>query len=122
MPKEKVKKQPVVATPSPQKAGLPLKVNKPIVLTPDKTKALENFISGIRDMAGIAGDVGLRSFAEGLGVDFKIVNNEMVAEMREKGDTGLYLDGQLAYKNKDNGEVLRGYLKELYKKSNTKTK
>jgi hypothetical protein len=122
MPEEKTKKQAIPTTPSKKEVGLPLGVNKNNSISPEKLKALQDYAAGIRDMAGVSGDVALRSFANGVGVDFKINGNELISEIRAKGDSGLYIDGKPAVKNKNDLEMLRGFLKEHYKISDAKSK
>lgn len=96
--------------------GLPLPLVKPKVVSKDEEKlaAVKKYVDGIRDIAGPAGDAALRLFAEGSGVDFKLTNEELVSEMRPKGDKGLYIDGK-PIGGKDTIELLRGYLKSFYK-------
>lgn len=110
-------------TTSKQKQGLPLPISKQVVVKPDEKKlaAAREYIAGIKDIAGIAGDVALRSFAQGVGVDFKMSNNELISETRPKGDKGLYIDGK-PIGDPETIELVRGYLKSEYESQNKKKK
>jgi len=102
---------------------LPLPVAKPTPAKIDEKKlaAVKEYVTGIKDITGVAGDVALRAFAEGVGMDFVITNNEMVAQVRPNGDTGLYIDGK-PISDKDTTEIVRGYLKEEYKSQDKEQK
>jgi len=104
-----------------EKKGLPLPISKPTATKPDEEKlaAAKEYIAGIKDVAGIAGDVALRSFAQGVGMDFKMSNNELVSEARPKGDNGLYIDGK-PIGDPETIELVRGYLKSEYESQNKK--
>ena len=104
-----------------KKQGLPLPISKPVIVKPDEKKlaAAREYIAGIKDIAGIAGDVALRSFAQGVGMDFKISNDELISEARPKGDTGLYIDGK-PIGDSETIELVRGYLKSEYESENKK--
>ena len=122
MPQGKAKKQAVVTPAQKKETGLPLGINKATAISPEKVKAIQEYADGVREIAGIAGDAALRSFANGMGVDFKIEGDEFISDMRKKGDTGLYIDGKPAVKSKEELEMIRGYLKEFYKMNNNKQK
>lgn len=110
-------------TTSKQKQGLPLPISKQVVAKQDEKKlaAAREYIAGIRDIAGTAGDVALRSFAQGVGIDFKISDNELVSEVRPKGDKSLYIDGK-PIGDAETIELVRGYLKSEYESKNKKKK
>jgi len=113
MPLDKLKKQTGLPLPLPTAKKAPIEVDE------KKLAAAREYIAGIRDVAGIAGDVALRAFSQGTGFDFKITNNEIVSEARPKGDTGLYIDGK-PIGDKDTIETVRGYLKAEYESQNKK--
>ena len=97
-----------------KKPGLPLPVNKnKTEYDPQGIEAAKNIAKGIIDVTGPAGEVGLMSFAEGLGVDIKDVNGQVVVEYRPKGDSGLYIDGK-PFAKPETTEKLRKYLKFQY--------
>ncbi len=77
-----------------------------------KTKDLQNYIDGVKEIYGPGADIGFSSFARGLGVNFTIdkTTNKPMVEYRPKNDKGLYIDGELV---KDT-DVLKGYLKTIY--------
>jgi hypothetical protein len=112
MPQEAAKKE----------IGLPLAIDKKkMAKEQEKLAAAREVITGITDIAGTAGEVALRSFAQGAGVDFKIANNEIVSEMRPKGDTGLYIDGK-PIADASTMNLVRKYLKAEYESENKKKK
>lgn len=120
MPDTQKKQQPGLPIPVPKSNVSQQNEKKPII-SEKKLAAAKDLISGIRDIAGVAGDVGLRSFTEGMGIDFKISNNNIISEIRPKGDKGFYIDGK-PVADPETTELLRGVLKAEFESQGKKKK
>ena len=87
----------------------------------EKLAAARDLISGIKDVVGVAGDAGLRSFAEGAGIDFTISDDGIISTIRPKGDKGFYIDGK-SVAGSETTELLRGVLKAEFESQGKKKK